>query len=169
MKPESCSTTAASAPPASQKPKGKHCNPKPRIPLPDPQDADELLALNLRAVDRLRYEVVLRAGRARRRRADLLRREEPDPKALQGTNGQLAWLGALQFVLMQRRTQLRVEARKARGRVPERHEAIAIAVDRLVNGPLHARLMREADQILQQAAKDLGRHDQEATVAEVAA
>jgi hypothetical protein len=164
MTPESCGTAAASASPASEKPKGK-----PRIPLPDPQDADELLALNLRAVDRLRYEVALRVGRARRRRADLLRREEPDLKALQDTNGQLAWLGSLQFVLMQRRTQLRVEARKARGHVPERHEAIAVAVDRLVSGPPYARLMREADQILQQAAVDLGRHDQEATVVEVAA
>lgn len=157
MKASNCATAAEQ--PASEKPKNKRYKPKPLIRLPDPQNADELLALSLKAVDRLRFEVSLRTGRARRRRTDLLRRKDPDLNALQEANGQLAWLGGLQWALMQRRTQLRVQARQARGQVPERHEAIAIAVDRLANGPFHARLMQEADQIVQQAAKDLGCHD----------
>lgn len=140
-----------------RKGKSKGRGKRPPIPLPDPRDADELLALDLKALDRLNFEAMLRMGRAKRRRAELLRAQVVDHDALQAVNGEMGWLGALQTALTQRRTQRRVEARQAQGKALERAEAIAVAVDRLVNGPLHARLMREADQILQQSAKDLER------------
>lgn len=143
-----------------KKRKSKGRGKRPPIPLPDPRDADELLALDLRALDRLNFEAMLRMGRAKRRRTDLLRVEPTAADALHAINGEIAWLGALLAALTQRRTQLRVEARQARGQALERHEAIAVAVDRLVSGPLHARLMREADQILQQSAQDLKRDPQ---------
>jgi hypothetical protein len=51
--------------------------------------------------------------------------------------------------------QLRGEARRAHGRVQERAEAIAAAVDLLVSGGLWRKLQAHADQILARAEKDL--------------
>jgi hypothetical protein len=140
-----------------RKGKSKGRGKRPPIPLPDPRDADELLALDLKALDRLNFEAMLRMGHAKRRRTDLLRVEPTDLDALHATNGEIGWLGALQSALTHRRSQLRAEARQSQGQPLERAEAIAVAVDRLVSGPLHARVMREADQILHQSAKDLER------------
>lgn len=133
----------------------KHKRPPQGPPIYLPRDADELIALDRFALDRLIWEVSLRKGKARRRRAALIAATPRDDAALTLVNGELAELGALMNCLHGRRGQLRGEARRAYGRVQERAEAIAAAVDLLVSGGMWRKLQAQADQILATAEKDL--------------
>lgn len=143
---------ASGAGPAGKK---KHKRPPQGPPIYLPRDADELIALDRFALDRLDWEVSLRKGKACRRRAALIAATPRDDAALTLVNGEIAELGALMNCLHSRRSQLRREARRAHGRVQERAEAIAAAVDLLVSGGLWRKLQAHADQILARAEKDL--------------
>ena len=157
--------TVPAAPAANQaetnktKVKGKYK--RPPIALPEPQDADALMNLRPWELDRLVFETTMRHGRAKQRRAQLIQADTTNGMAIQSVNGEIAWLGCLLSVLLERRAFLRVKARRKLGRGPTRDEAVAVAVDRLVTGPLYRRLQREADKIEARAAKDLADHDQQ--------
>ncbi len=132
----------------------------PSISLHDLTDADALLALDRAAVERLSIEATLRLGAAKRRRSKLLNASPPEPAAVLELNGEIAQLGALVSVLMGRRRTLRIRHRVALGCVPERSEAIALAVDSLIDGHLYRRIQAEADRLLKQAATDLEQGEQ---------
>lgn len=154
--PPSLEPAAAPAEPeAAPKGKKKHKRPPQGPPIYLPRDADELIALDRFALDRLIWESQLRLGKARRRRGDLLTATPRDEAALNLNTAQIAELGALLNCLQGRRGQLRAEARRAHGRVQERAEAIAAAVDLLVSGGLWKQLQAHADRILATAEKDL--------------
>lgn len=151
----------AAAPAASEdQPKGKKKKKKPHRPPQGPpiylpRDADELIALDRPALDRLTWETSIRLGKARRRRAELLSAMPLDEAALSLKAGEIAELGALMHCLTSRRGQLRREARQANGQVQERAEAIAAAVDLLVSGGMWRKIQDHADRILATAEKDL--------------
>ena len=127
----------------------------PSINLKGLTDADVLLALDAEALERLHYEASIRLGTAKRRRAALLMASPIDSAAVGEVNGEIGYLGPLLHVLTARRGALRIRRRVELGRVPERCEAIAQAVDSLLNKQLHRRIQAEADRILKRAAADL--------------
>lgn len=133
----------------------------PSISLEGLTDADAVLALDRAAVERLSLEATLRLGAAKRRRAKLLNASPADAAALVAVNGEMAYLGSLVSVLMGRRRTLRIRRRVELGQVPERCEAIALAVDSLIDGHLYRRIQAEADRLLKQAAADLEQGEQE--------
>jgi hypothetical protein len=99
-------------------------------------DADALLALDRAAVEHLHYEATIRLGAAKRRRAGLLTTTPTDAGALVEVNGEIAHLGSLVGVLMCRRRTLRIQHRQALGQVPERCEAVTLAVEGILDGYL---------------------------------
>jgi len=153
----------AAAPAASEdQPKGKKKKKKKKPHRPPqgppiylPRDADELIALDRPALDRLTWETSIRLGKARRRRAELLSATPLDEAALSLKAGEIAELGALMHCFTNRRGQLRREARQANGQVQERAEAIAASVDLLVSGGMWKKIQDHADRILATAEKDL--------------
>lgn len=152
-KPAEPQPTPAAEPAAAPK-KAKKQKPR-RPPIPLPSDADELLALDLPALDRLSWEASIRLGKAKQRRAEMLAAPEVAEAAVQRANGEIAMLGPLLHAINHRRGQLRAEARRALGREVEHAEAIAIAAANLLSGGLYRRVLAEAARIQQRAADDL--------------
>jgi hypothetical protein len=134
----------------------------PSINLEGLTDADVLLALAPDALDRVHYEATLRLGAAKRRRAGLLKVSPTDTAAVVEVNGEIDYLGSVLHALLARRRTLRIRRRVELGCVPERCEAIARAVDSLIDGHLYRRIQAEADRFLAQAAADLEQGQQEA-------
>jgi hypothetical protein len=153
--PNPAAAPAAGAP--LRKVKKKKAPPRPAIRIP--RDADELIGMKRPELERLGWELAIRLGKVKRHRADLATTTPTPDAALTRANGQIAELGALLHVVNERRGQLRRAARLALGKMPERCEAIAGAVDSMVHGGLHHLLMKEAERILKRAAADLAEGD----------
>ena len=86
---------------------------------------------------------------------DLLAADKIDEQKVAVLKAEIAELGGLLCTVQTRRGHLRREARRALGRPIERNEAIASAVDTVLNGHLHAAVMAEADRLQKQALADL--------------
>jgi len=126
-----------------------------RSPVVLPTNADELLALDHAGLDRLAWELQIRLGRRKRARGAVLSSGQPDQAAVAKLNGEISGLGALLSATNERRGQIRGEHRRAAGSVPDRNEAVAVAVDRLLTGPLWQRIQDEATRIQDRAEADL--------------
>jgi hypothetical protein len=123
--------------------------------IPYPRDAEDLIELKRPELDRLSWDVGLRLAKAKRYRAKLAKAERPPEAQMTHLNGKISGLGGLLSVINERRGQLRRARRQALGQVPERSEAIAAAIDSILNGPLHRRVMAAAERIIQRAESDL--------------
>lgn len=153
--PRPAKATPAAAPEApSAAAPSEETQPK-RQPIQLPRDADELLALKRKELERIAYEVRIRQGRFRRKRGVLLAAKPLDEGAVAKVNGQISELGNLMAAIHERRAQLRAEYRRALGSVPERAEAIALAVDRVLSKRTWQLVQDEATAIQHRAEADL--------------
>ena len=151
--------TKTATKPSNDHPKAESKKRPPRPPIELPRDVDELLALDRPALERVIWEAQLQMGKAKRRRGELIAQVDIASReaGLIRVKGDIAFLGAFIHAAFERRARMRCRLRHELGNVPERAEAIAVAVDNVLGGNIWKLVQKEADRIQETAAKDLAK------------